>query len=159
MHEHDLAVDSPSCGSRCGCNGAELEFADMETENRLVVDCNEFDSELADMGCVLAKGCDSCTHESEFSEDELADTGCVLARSCDSCTRESEVLETELADMGCVLARSCDSCTHEPWFCGLKFGDEVGLGDSSSLETRFVNDPQPRLVCIRTYENRFGACT
>ena len=31
--------------------------------------------------------------------------------------------------------------THEPWFCGLKFGDEVGLGDSSSLETRFVNDP------------------
>ena len=141
MHEHDLAVDSPSCGSRCGCNGAELEFADTETENRLVVDCNEFDSELADMGCVLAKGCDSCTHESEFSEDELADTGCVLARSCDSCTRESEVLETELADMGCVLARSCDSCTHEPWFCGLKFGDEVGLGDSSSLETRFVNDP------------------
>ena len=40
-----------------------------------------------------------------------------------------------------MLARSCDSCTHEPWFCGLKFGDEVGLGDSSSLETRFVNDP------------------
>ena len=30
VHEHDLAVDSPSCGSRCGCNGAELEFADME---------------------------------------------------------------------------------------------------------------------------------
>ena len=91
VHEHDLAVDSPSCGSRCGCNGAELEFADMETENRLVVDCRDFDSELADMGC--------------------------------------------------VLARSGDSCTHEPWFCGLKFGDEVGLGDSSSLETRFVNDP------------------
>ena len=45
------------------------------------------------------------------------------------------------ADMGCVLARGCDSCTHEPWFCGLKFGDEVGLGDSSNLETRFVNDP------------------
>ena len=43
VHEHDLAVDSPSCGSRCGCNGAELEFADMETENRLVVDCNEFE--------------------------------------------------------------------------------------------------------------------
>ena len=37
VHEHDLAVDSPSCGSRCGCNGAELEFADMETEDRLVV--------------------------------------------------------------------------------------------------------------------------
>ena len=139
VHEHDLAVDSPSCGSRCGCNGAELEFADMETEDRLVVDCKEFESELADMGCVLARGCDSCTHESE--EVELADTGCVLARGCDSCTRESEVLETEMADMGCVLARSCDSCTHEPWFCGLKFGDEVGLGDSSSLETRFVNDP------------------
>ena len=49
--------------------------------------------------------------------------------------------EVEMADMGCVLARGCDSCTHEPWFCGLKFGDEVGLGDSSSLETRFVNDP------------------
>ena len=139
VHEHDLAVDSPSCGSRCGCNGAELEFADMETENRLVVDCKEFESKLADMGCVLARGCDSCTHESE--EVELADTGCVLARGCDSCTRESEVLENEMADMGCVLARSCDSCTHEPWFCGLKFGDEVGLGDSSSLETRFVNDP------------------
>ena len=189
VHEHDLEVDSPSCGSRCGCNGAELEFADMETENRLVFECKEFESELADMGCVLARscdsctheseeseladmgcvlarGCDSCTHESEFSEDELADTGCVLARGCgsctresevletevadtgcvlargcDSCTRESEVLETEVADMGCVLARSCDSCTHEPWFCGLKCGDEVGLGDSSSLETRFVNDP------------------
>ena len=56
---------------------------------------------LADMGCVLARGCDSCTHESE--EVELADTGCVLARGCDSCTRESEVLETEMADMGCVL--------------------------------------------------------
>ena len=65
VHEHDLAVDSPSCGSRCGCNGAELEFADMETEDRLVVDCKEFESELADMGCVLARGCDSCTHESE----------------------------------------------------------------------------------------------
>ena len=141
VHEHDLEVDSLSCGSRCGCNGAELEFADMETENRLVVDCKEFESKLADTGCVLARGCDSCTHESEFSEDELADTGCVLARGCDSCTRESEVLETEVADMGCVLARSCDSCTHEPWFCGLKCGDEVGLGDSSSLETRFANDP------------------
>ena len=194
----------------------EHEFADMETENRLVVDCKEFGNELtdtgcvlarscdsctresgvlenkladmccvlarscdsctheseeaeveladmgcvlarscdscthesefsevelADMGCVLARSCDSCTHESEFSEDELADTGCVLARGCDSCTRESEGLESEVADMGCVLARGCDSCTHEPWFCGLKFGDEVGLGDSSNLETRFVNDP------------------
>ena len=44
VHEHDLAVDSPSCRSRCGCNGAELEFADMETEDRLVVDCKDFDS-------------------------------------------------------------------------------------------------------------------
>ena len=70
---------------------------------------------------------------------ELADMGCVLARGCDSCTHESE--EVEAADMGCVLARGCDSCTHEPWFCGLKCGDEVGLGDSSNLETRFVNDP------------------
>ena len=94
-------------------------------------------SELADMGCVLAKGCDSCTHESE--EVEAADMGCVLAKGCDSCTHESE--EVEAADMGCVLARGCDSCTHEPWFCGLKCGDEVGLGDSSNLETRFVNDP------------------
>ena len=89
VHEHDLAVDSPSCGSKCGCNGAELEF-DMETVKGLVVDCKDSD--------------------------------------------------VEVADMGCVLARSCDSCAHEPWFCGLKFGDEVGLGDSSSLETRFVND-------------------
>ena len=78
VHEHDLAVDSPSCGSRCGCNGAELEFADMEAEDRLVVDCKEFESKLADMGCVLARGCDSCTHESE--EVELADMTCVLAR-------------------------------------------------------------------------------
>ena len=85
VHEHDLAVDSPSCESRCGCNGAELEFADMEAEDRLVVVCKEFESKLADMGCVLARGCDSCTHESE--EVELADTGCVLARGCDSCTR------------------------------------------------------------------------
>ena len=91
--------------------------------------------------CVLARGCDSCTHESELSESELADMGCVLARSCDSCAHESGFSESEVADMGCVLARSCDSCTHEPWFCGLKFGDEVGRGDSSSLETRFVNDP------------------
>ena len=166
----------------------EHEVADMETENRLVVDCKEFESELADtgcvlagscdsctreskedeladMGCVLARSCDSCTHESE-EKDELTDTGCVLARSCDSCTCESEVVKSELtdtgcvlargcdsctcasevvrseaADMGCVLARGCDSCTHEPWFCGLKCGDEVGLGDSSNLETRFVNDP------------------
>ena len=190
----------------------EHEVADMETENRLVVDCKDFESELADTGCVLARGCDSCTRESEEEDeladmgcvlarscdsctheseerdeltdtgcvlargcdsctreseeedeladmgcvlarscdsctheseerDELTDTGCVLARGCDSCTRESEGLESEVADMGCVLAKSCDSCTHEPWFCGLKFGDEVGLGDSSNLETRFVNDP------------------
>ena len=110
-------------------------------KKRLVVDCREFEAELADMGCVLARGCDSCTHEPELSESELADMGCVLARSCDSCTHESGFSESEVADMDCVLARSCDSCTHEPWFCGLKFGDEVGLGDSSSLETRFVNDP------------------
>ena len=75
-----------------------------KTENRLVVDCKDFESELADMGCVLARSCDSCTHESE--ESELADMGCVLARSCDSCTHESG--ETELADTGCVLARGCD---------------------------------------------------
>ena len=87
VHEHDLAVDSPSCESKSGCNGAELEFADMETGTRLVVDCKDSDAELADMGCVLARG--------------------------------------------------CDSCTHEPWFCGLKCGDEVGLGDSSNLETMF----------------------
>ena len=189
----------------------EHEVADMETENRLVVDCKDFEieladtgcvlaescdsctreskeseladtgcvlaescdsctreseeerDELADMGCVLAESCDSCTHESE-EKDELTDTGCVLERSCDSCTCESEVVRSELADMGCVLARSCDSCTHEseevkpadmgcvlargcdscthePWFCGLKCGDEVGLGDGSNLETCFVNDP------------------
>ena len=166
----------------------EHEVADMETENRLVVDCKDFESELADtgcvlagscdsctreskeneladMGCVLARSCDSCTHESEEKDEltdtgcvlarscdsctcesevvksELTDTGCVLARGCDSCTRESEVVRSEVADMGCVLARGCDSCTHEPWFCGLKCGDEVGLGDSSNLETCFVNDP------------------
>ena len=105
VHEHEIAVDSPSCGSRCNSNGAELEFADMETENRLVVDCKDFESELADMGCVLARSCDSCIHESE--ESELADMGCVLARGCDSCTHESG--EVELADTGCVLARGCDS--------------------------------------------------
>ena len=88
----------------------EHEVADMETENRLVVDCKDVESELADTGCVLAGSCDSCTRESK--ESELADTGCVLAESCDSCTRESEE-EDELADMGCVLAESCDSCTHE----------------------------------------------
>ena len=66
----------------------EHEVADMETENRLVVDCKDFESELADTGCVLAESCDSCTRESK--ESELADTGCVLAESCDSCTRESE---------------------------------------------------------------------
>ena len=100
VHEHDLAVDSPSCGSRCGCHGAELEFADMETEDRVVGDCKDFESELADMGCVLARGCDSCTHESEVSESELADMGCVLARSCDSCTHESGFSESEVVDMG-----------------------------------------------------------
>ena len=66
----------------------EHEVADMETENRLVVDCKDFEIELADTGCVLAESCDSCTRESK--ESELADTGCVLAESCDSCTRESE---------------------------------------------------------------------
>ena len=65
----------------------EHEVADMETENRLVVDCKDFESELADTGCVLAKSCDSCTRESK--ESELADMGCVLAESCDSCTHES----------------------------------------------------------------------
>ena len=84
-HEHELAVDSPSCESTGGRNGAELEFADMEHE--LAVDCKD----------------------SEFGE----------------------------ADMSCVLAKSCDSCAHEPWFCGLKSGHEVGLGDSSSLEACF----------------------
>ena len=114
----------------------EHDGADMETENRLVVDCKEFESKLADTGCVLARSCDSCTRESEYNgladmgcvlaescdsctheseeENELADTGCVLARSCDSCARESG--ENELADMGCVLAESCDSCTHESEF-------------------------------------------
>ena len=113
MHEHDLAVDSPSCGSKCGCNGAELEFADMKTGMGLVVDCKE-ETELADMGCVLARSCDSCTHESE--KVGLADMGCVLARGCDSCTHESGFSESEVADMGCVLARGCDSCTHESGF-------------------------------------------
>ena len=84
-HEHELAVDSPSCESKGGCNGAELEFADMEHE--LAVDCKD----------------------SEFGED----------------------------DMSCGLARSCDSCTHESWICGLKSEHEVGLGDSSNLETCF----------------------
>ena len=160
----------------------EHEFADMETENRLVVDCKDFESELADTGCVLARSCDSCTRESEEDEladmgcvlarscdsctheseekDELTDTGCVLARGCDSCTRESEVVRSEPADMGCVLARGCDSCTHEPWFCGLKCGDEVGRGDSSNLETRFVNDPSRdlcatvpmKVVLVRAHE-------
>ena len=68
----------------------EHEVADMETENGLVVDCKDVESELADTGCVLAESCDSCTRESEKEKDELADTGCVLAESCDSCTRESE---------------------------------------------------------------------
>ena len=67
----------------------EHEVADMETENRLVVDCKDFESELTDTGCVLAESCDSCTRESK--ESELTDTGCVLAESCDSCTRESEL--------------------------------------------------------------------
>ena len=114
----------------------EHEVADMETENRLVVDCKDFESELADTGCVLAESCDSCTRESEEEDEladmgcvlaescdscthepeeknELADTSCVLARGCDSCTCESEVVRSELADMGCVLDESCDSCTHE----------------------------------------------
>ena len=114
VHEHDLAVDSPSCGSKCGCNGAELEFADMETVTGLAVDCNDSDAELADMGCVLAKGCDSCTHEPELSEVEVADIVCWQ----------------EFATA--VLMRH--------GFAVLKFGDEVALGDSSSLEARFVND-------------------
>ena len=88
----------------------EHEFADMETENRLVVDCKDFGNELTDTGCVLARSCDSCTRESECSE--LTDMGCVLAKSCDSCTHESEE-DIELADTGCVLARGCDSCTRE----------------------------------------------
>ena len=58
-------------------------------KNRVVVECREFEAELADMGCVLARGCDSCTHELEFSESELTDIGCVLASGCDSCTYES----------------------------------------------------------------------
>ena len=136
-------VLAESCDS-CTRESKESELAD--TGCVLAESCDsctresEEEDELADMGCVLARGCDSCTHESE-EKDELTDTGCVLARGCDSCTRESEVVRSEVADMGCVLARGCDSCTHEPWFCGLKCGDEVGLGDSSNLETRFVNDP------------------
>ena len=159
-------VLAESCDS-CTRESKESELAD--TGCVLAESCDsctresEEEDELADMGCVLAESCDSCTHESE-EKDELTDTGCVLARGCDSCTCESEVVRSELADMGCVLAkgcdsctheseeveaadmgcvlaRGCDSCTHEPWFCGLKCGDEVGLGDSSNLETCFVNDP------------------
>ena len=65
-------------------------------KNRVVVECREFEAELADMGCVLARGCDSCTHELEFSESELTDIGCVLARGCDSCTYESRFCEFEV---------------------------------------------------------------
>ena len=38
VFEHELAVDSPSCRSKCGCNGAELEFAEIEHEHELAVD-------------------------------------------------------------------------------------------------------------------------
>ena len=133
---------SQSCDS-CTRESKESELADMgcvlaESCDSCTHESEEKD-ELTDTGCVLARGCDSCTCESEVVRSELADMGCVLAKGCDSCTHESD--EVEAADMGCVLARGCDSCTHEPWFCGLKCGDEVGLGDSSNLETRFVNDP------------------
>ena len=135
-----LAKGCDSCIRESECNGlADTGCVLAESCDSCTRESRE--SELADMGCVLAESCDSCIHESETSEVVLADTGCVLARGCDSCTRESEDLRSEAADMGCVLAESCDSCTHEPWFCGLKFGDEVGLGDSSSLTTCFVNDP------------------
>ena len=40
VHEHDLAVDAMVLN---------WSFADMEAENRLVVDFKDFDSELADM--------------------------------------------------------------------------------------------------------------
>ena len=93
------------------------------------------------MGCVLARGCDSCTHESELSEVNWLTWVVCWQEVATAVLMSQRFSESEVADMGCVLARSCDSCTHEPWFCGLKFGDEVGLGDSSSLETRFVNDP------------------
>ena len=135
-----LAKGCDSCIRESECNGlADTGCVLAESCDSCTRESRE--SELADMGCVLAESCDSCIHESETSEVVLADTGCVLARGCDSCTRESEDLRSEAADMGCVLAESCDSCTHEPWFCGLKFGDEVGLGDSSSLTTCFVNEP------------------
>jgi len=48
--------------------------------------------------------------------------------------------------MSCRLAVGCDSCTHEPWCCGLKFGHEVGLGDSCNLET-CVADAWSRDLC------------
>ena len=126
----------------------EHEFADMETENRLVVDCKESGNELADTGCVLARSCDSCTRESGVLEIELADMGCVLARGCDSCTHESEEEEVELADMGCVLARSCDSCTHESEFsedeladtgCVLARGCDSCTRESEGLESEVAD--------------------
>ena len=103
-HEHELAGLPPSCESKGRCNGAELEFADMEHE--LAVDCKD----------------------SEFGED----------------------------DMSRGLARSCDSCTHESWFCGLKSGHEVGLGDSSSLGT-CCDDALSRDLCCDS--RRRGART
>ena len=65
-HEHKLAVDSPSCESKGGCSGAELEFADMEHEHELAVDspsceskggCNGAELEFADMEHELAVDC------------------------------------------------------------------------------------------------------
>ena len=122
VFEHELAVDSPSCGSKCGCNGAELEFAEIEHEHELAVDspscgskfgCNGAELEFADMEHEIAVAC----KDSEFEE----------------------------ADMSCGLARSCDCCTHEPWFCGLKLGSPSPTS-CPSLET-CVDDALSRDLC------------
>ena len=87
----------------------EHEVADMETENRLVVDCKDFESE-ADTGCVLAESCESCTRELEKEVNWL--TRVVCWQRAATAVLVSQKKKMNWADMGCVLARGCDSCTH-----------------------------------------------
>ena len=77
VFEHELTVDSPSCGSKCGCNVAELEFAEIEHAHELAVDspscestagCNGAELEFADMKHELAVDC----KDSEFEQADMS---------------------------------------------------------------------------------------
>ena len=69
VHEHDLAVDSPSCGSKCGCLGS---LTKRVSKLELSPTKSNFLSKLQTtkpwlMSTAVATSCQHTTHVSHFS--------------------------------------------------------------------------------------------